>query len=110
MMAQLQGFANSGNYEIKLYSANVKKIQDQDLKQLVAQTARIEAATKGKVDLKFDINFGEVDLPTIVEQGKIMYEEARSMKFREEAKAIKKGATQDPNNHKGTLELHGNQS
>jgi uncharacterized protein len=110
MMAQLQGFANSGNYEIKLYSANVKKIQDQDLKQLVAQTARIEAATKGKVDLKFDINFGEIDLPTIVEQGKIMYEEARSMKFREEAKAIKKGATQDPNNHKGTLELHGNQS
>lgn len=109
MMAQLTGFANSGNYEIKLYAANVKKIHDQDLRQLVEKTARIEAACLGK-DTTFDVKFGDVDLPTITEQAEILYEEARAMKFREEAKAIKKGSVQDPNNHKGTLELHGNGS
>lgn len=103
MMAQLTGFANSGNYEIKLYAANVKKIQDQDLKQLVAKTAKIEAACQGK-DMNFDAKFGDVDLPTITEQAEIMYEEARAMKFREEAKAFKKGV-KGPGTHHNTLEV-----
>jgi len=90
MMAQLTGFANSGNYEIKLYAANVKKIQDQDLKQIVNKTARIEAACLGK-DMQFESKFGDVDLPTVTEQAEILYEEARAMKFREEAKAFKRG-------------------
>lgn len=102
MMAQLTGFANSGNYEIKLYSANVKKIQEQNLRQLIQRTARIEAACLGK-DARFDVEFGEIDLPTVIEQANIMYEKARATKFTAEASAIKNGYA-PINNHKATTE------
>lgn len=102
MMAQLTGFANSGNYEIKLYAANVRKIHEQDLKQFVGQTARIEAACQGK-DGIFSAKFGDVDLPTVTEQAEIMYEEARAMKFREEAKAFKRG-DKGAGSHKNIVE------
>jgi len=105
MMAQLTGFANSGNYEIKLYAQNVKKIHDQDLKSIIAQTARIEAACMGK-DARFTAKFGDVDVPTVTEQAEILYEQARAMKFSEEAKAIKAGKV-GPNSHKDTLEKQG---
>ena len=104
MMAQLTGFANSGNYEIKLYSANVKKIHTRDLVPLVSMTAKIEAATQGK-NIDFTAEFGEIDIPTVVEESKILYEQARAAKFFAESNAIEKNANgEKPNNHKSTLE------
>lgn len=102
MMAQLQGFANSGNYEIKLYASNVRKVINTDLVPIMKQTARIYAATKGK-DARYDAEFGELDIPTIVENAEILYEKARAAKFAAEADAIKKGEKK-PNGHKSILE------
>ena len=107
MMAQLTGFANSGNYEIKLYATNIKKLQNQDLRQMILRTAQIEAATQGKIDAKFDVKFGEIDVPTVIEESKIAYEMARAMKFEAEAKAIKKSASVKPNEHHSVAEQEG---
>lgn len=114
MMAQLTGFANSGNYEIKLYAANVKKIVTNDLVPIIKQTIKIEAACSNK-KIEADVKFGDVDLPTITEQAEILYEHARAMKFFEESQAIKKNANrpqQDPaagkpNNHHAVTEGQG---
>lgn len=91
MMAQLQGFANSGNYEIKLYASNVRKIVNNDLAPILKQTARIFSACETGVAEEFDVEFGELDIPTVTEKAEILYEEARANKFNEEAKAFKKG-------------------
>lgn len=87
MMAQLTGFANSGNYEIKLYAQNVRKIVNDDLKRIVTKTYEIESACRGKFQ-KFDVEFGELDIPTVTEEAKILYEKARAEKFTAEADYI----------------------
>lgn len=103
MMAQLTGFANSGNYEIKLYAGNVKKIHANDLNFLVGQTARLEYACKTGIDQCFTAKFGDVDIPTVLEEAQILYENARASKFAAEAQAIKKGS-KPVNNHKSVME------
>lgn len=91
MMAQLSGFANSGNYEIKLYAANVRKIVNNDLIPIMKQTAKIVTACENGVAENLGVEFGELDIPTVTEKAEIMYEEARAHKFEEEAKAFKRG-------------------
>lgn len=91
MMAQLTGFANSGNYEIKLYASNVRKIVNNDLIPILKQTAKIYSACETGNAENFAVKFGELDIPTVTEKAEIMYEEARAHKFEEEAKAFKKG-------------------
>lgn len=98
MMAQLTGFANSGNYEIKVYAANVIQMIKSDLMPIVNMTAKIEAATRGK-DMDFTCKFGDIDIPTVVEQADIAYNLARQQKFEAEAKAITKGVKAANNHH-----------
>lgn len=100
MMAQLQGFANSGNYEIKLYASNVRKIVNNDLVPILKQTARILTACNTGVAEDFEVEFGELDIPTVTEKAEILYEEARANKFNEEAKAFRKGM-KGPGSHHG---------
>ena len=89
MMAQLTGFANSGNYEVKLYAQKEKNLQQNELVPIVRQTLKIATACDGK-PVDFDVEFGDVDVPTVTEKAEIMYEEARSAKFLAEAKALEK--------------------
>lgn len=103
MMAQLTGFANSGNYETKLYAQNIRKLTKSELAPIIKQTVRFETACLTGVPLEVDIRFGDVDVPTITEQAEILYEQARATKFSAEANAINKGE-QPVNNHKSTAE------
>jgi hypothetical protein len=103
MMAQLTGFANSGNYEIKLYANNIKKLTTSQFVPLVRQTIKYETACLTGSPAVMDVRFGDVDIPTVVEQAEILYEQARASKFAAEAKAIKKGAIR-PNSHKTAKE------
>lgn len=98
MMAQLTGFANSGNYEVKLYAQKEKILQKNDLSPAVNQTAKIAYACLTGKALDFDVTFGDVDVPTVEERANILYEEARAAKFTAEAEEIKKG-NRRPNNH-----------
>ena len=98
MMAQLTGFANSGNYEVKLYAQKEKILQKNDLSPAVKQTAKIAYACLTGKTLDFDVTFGDVDVPTVEERANILYEEARAAKFTAEAEEIKKG-NRKPNNH-----------
>ena len=107
MMAQLQGFANSGNYEIKLYAQNLRKLMNGDLKPIIKQTVKFETACQtGNAVEPEDIKFGDIDIATITEEAEIMYEQARAAKFSEEAKAIKKGVKGmgKPDSHKTVTE------
>lgn len=87
MMAQLTGFANSGNYEVKLYAQKEKNLQQNELVPIVKQTLKIVTACDGK-PVDFDVEFGEVDVPTIVEKSEILYNEAQAAKYVSEAKAL----------------------
>lgn len=98
MMAQLTGFANSGNYEVKLYAQKEKILQKNELIPIVKQTCRIATACITGKPMEFDVTFGDVDVPTVEERAEIMYEEARAAKFTAEANAIEKGGVK-PNNH-----------
>ena len=98
MMAQLTGFANSGNYEVKLYAQKEKILQKNDLVPAVRQTAKFAYACSTGKTLDFDVTFGDVDVPTVEERANILYEEARAAKFTAEAEEIKKG-NRKPNNH-----------
>lgn len=104
MMAPLTGFANSGQYENKVYAANVKKIQDNEFNKLIKRTYRFAAATFGE-DIRFDVEWGEMDIPTITEQAEIEYEKSRAKKFAAEAKAVTKMAgTKSAETHKSAKE------
>lgn len=89
MMAQLTGFANSGNYEVKLYAQKEKNLQQNELVPIVKQTLKIATACDGK-PVDFDVEFGDVDVPTVTEKAEILYEQARAEKFIAEAKALEK--------------------
>lgn len=106
MMAQLTGFANSGNYEIKLYANNIKKLTTSQFVPMIRQTIMFETACLTGKPAVMDVKFGDVDIPTVVEQAEILYEQARANKFIEEANAIKKGAKRGipPNSHKTAKE------
>lgn len=104
MMAQLTGFANSGNYEVKLYAQKEKILQKNELIPIVKQTCRIATACETGKPVEMDVTFGDVDVPTVTERAEIMYEEARASKFIEEANAFKRG-TRGPGTHHGTLEV-----
>lgn len=108
MMAQLTGFANSGNYETKLYAQNVKKLLTNDIAPILKRTAEFYTACKTGEAKKFDITFGEVDIPTVTEKAEIMYEAARAAKFTAEADAVKKMATaKSAEGHKSVAEREG---
>ena len=108
MMAQLTGFANSGNYETKLYAQNVKKLLTNDIAPILKRTAEFYAACKTGEAKKFDITFGEVDIPTVTEKAEIMYEAARAAKFTAEADAVKKmAAAKSAEGHKSVAEREG---
>ena len=98
MMAQLTGFANSGNYEIKLYAQKIKILQKNEMEPIVKQTAKIAMACMGMKPEEFTVRFGDVDVPTVEERATMLYEEARAAKFAAEAQEIKKG-NRKPNNH-----------
>lgn len=103
MMSPLTGFANSGQYEWKIYAANVKKVQH-IMEIMLKATYRIFSATIGK-DLTFDVKFNEIDIPTLKEQAEITYEEARAKKFNAEADAVQKMAkAKSAETHKGVVE------
>lgn len=110
MMAQLTGFANSGNYEIKLYAQNVRKLLNGDLAPIIKQTVKFQSACETGKPIDVDVKFGDVDIATITEEAEILYEEARAAKFAAEAKAINKGAVGrgKPNDHKTVVEKTGN--
>ena len=103
MMAQLTGFANSGNYEVKLYAQKERNLQENELKPIVRQTLRILSACDTGKPMEFDVEFGEVDIPTVVEEAEILYEKARAEKFAAEAVAIKKGE-RSPRGHHTEME------
>ena len=108
VMAQLTGFANSGNYETKLYAQNVKKLLTNDIAPILKRTAEFYTACKTGEAKKFDITFGEVDIPTVTEKAEIMYEAARAAKFAAEADAVKKMATaKSAEGHKSVAEREG---
>ena len=102
MMAQLTGFANSGNYEVKLYAQQCKILHTTDLEPIVKMTAKIATACDGR-PTDFDVKFGDIDVPTVTERAEILYEEARALKFIEEAKAFKRGE-KSAGTHHGTGE------
>lgn len=105
VMAPLTGFANSGNYEWKVYAANLKKIQTKDISPIAKATAKIIQATEVSDIKPIDIKFGEIDIPTLVEQAEISYEHARAEKFSAEAKAVTKIAgTKSAETHKSAQE------
>ena len=107
MMAQLTGFANSGNYEVKLYAQKEKNLQVNELVPIVKQTLKILTACDGK-PVEFDVEFGDVDVPTITEKAEILYEEARAQKFFAEAEALKKMEKQkSAETHKSVKEREG---
>lgn len=104
MMAQLTGFANSGNYEVKLYAQKEKNLQQNELLPIVRHTLKIATACDG-MDVDFDIEFGDVDVPTITEKSEMMYNEARAAKYVSEAEAVKKMASaKSAESHKSMLE------
>ena len=108
MMAQLTGFANSGNYETKLYAQNVKKLLTNDIAPILKRTAEFYTACKTGEAKKYDITFGEVDIPTVTEKAEIMYEAARAAKFTAEADAVKKmAAAKSAEGHKSVAEREG---
>lgn len=98
MMAQLTGFANSGNYEVKLYAQKERILQKNELSPIVKQTCKIAYACSTGKTLDFDVKFNDIDVPTVEQRAEIMYEEARASKFAAEAEAIKKQMKQ-PNDH-----------
>lgn len=104
MMAQLTGFANSGNYEVKLYAQKERQLQLDEMVPIVKQTCKIATACETGKSVEFDVKFGDVDVPTVTERAEIMYEEARAAKFLEEAKAFKRG-DKGPGSHHGTVEV-----
>lgn len=104
MMAQLTGFANSGNYEVKLYAQKERQLQLDEMVPIVKQTCKIATACETGKAVEFDVKFGDVDIPTVTERAEIMYEEARAAKFTEEAKAFKRG-DKGPGSHHGTEEV-----
>lgn len=103
MMAQLTGFANSGNYETKLYAQNIRKLTKSELAPIIKQTVRFETACQTGKPLEVDVQFGDIDVPTVTEQAEILYEQARATKFNAEAGAINNGET-PPNSHKSISE------
>lgn len=108
MMAQLTGFANSGNYETKLYAQNIRKLTKSELTPIVRETVRIQTACLTGKAMECDVEFGDVDIPTVTEQAEIMYEQARAMKFSAEAKAVTKMASaKSAETHKGVAERQG---
>lgn len=105
MMAQLTGFANSGNYETKLYAQNIRKLTKTELTPIVRETIRIQTACLTGKAMEFDVVFGDVDIPTVTEQAEIMYEQARAMKFSAEANAVTKMSNiKSAESHKGVIE------
>ena len=103
MMAQLTGFANSGNYEVKLYVQKERQLQLDEMVPIVKQTCKIATACETGKSIDFDVEFGDVDVPTVTERSEIMYEEARASKFLEEARAYRTGK-KAPGTHHGTKE------
>lgn len=103
MMAQLTGFANSGNYEVKLYAQKERQLQLDELVPIVKQTCRIATACETGNAVEFDVEFGDVDVPTVTEKAEMLYEQARAAKFMEEAKAFKRGE-KGPGSHHGNFE------
>ena len=107
MMAQLTGFANSGNYEIKLYAKKIENLIVSELEPAERQTLKIATACLGK-PMEFDIEHGDVDVPTITEKAEILYEQARAQKFVAEAEALKKMEKQkSAETHKSVKERNG---
>lgn len=102
MMAQLTGFANSGNYEIKLYAQKEKILQKNELVPIVKQTVRIATACETGVAMESDVRFGDIDVPTVEERATMLYEEARAAKFAAEAEQIKRGERPANNHHSET--------
>lgn len=94
VMAPLTGFANSGNYEWKVYAANLKKIQTRDMAPIIKATASIIQYSETGDARPVDARFGEIDIPTLVEQAEISYEKARADKFDAEARAVRKMASE----------------
>lgn len=108
VMAPLTGFANSGDYEWKVYAANLRKIQTKDMLPILRATAKIVQATEGVDPKPVDVEFGEIDIPTLVEQAEISYENARAKKFSAEAKAVKKmTSAKSAETHKSAAERLG---
>lgn len=104
VMAPLTGFANSGNYEWKVYAANLRKIQNDDMRRLVSTTARILQSCETGRAVPVDAGFGEIDIPNLVEQAQIDYENSRSRKFSAEAEALKRNTR--ANSMAKTMETH----
>jgi hypothetical protein len=105
MMAQLTGFANSGNYEIKLYADMLRQIQHDDLTPFIKKTVAIETACLTGVAYRSDIEFGKIDIPTISEESRMLFEEARAQKMIAESKAVTKLANaKSAESHKSVKE------
>ena len=102
MMAQLTGFANSGNYEIKLYAQKEKILQKNELVPIVKETVRIATACDTGKPVEVDVRFGDIDVPTVEERASMLYEEARASKFAAEAEQIKRGGMPANNHHANT--------
>lgn len=91
MMAQLTGFANSGNYEVKLYTQKLQEMRKADLDPIIRETCKILTACMTGKPIDFYTEFGDFDVPTVTEKAEILYEQARASKFLEEANAFKRG-------------------
>ena len=108
MMAQLTGFANSGNYELKLYADKERELENKDLIPIIKRTYKFMAACAGNSEMDIDVEFNDMDIPTVMEKADIAYQAARADKFIAEAKAVKKMAdAKSAETHKSTSEQLG---
>lgn len=108
MMAQLTGFANSGNYEIKLYADSIRKIHREDLIPLVKKTIAIQSACMTGKPVGATVEFGEVDIPTITEEAQILSDKAKAAKMLAESEAVKHMAkAKSAESHKTAMERAG---
>lgn len=77
MMTPLTGFASTGNYEWKVYAQSIMQIQKNEFRPFLEKHFQILTATMGSAK-KYDIEFGKIDVPTLMEEATIEYNKARA--------------------------------
>ena len=77
MMTPLTGFASTGTYEWKVYAQSIMQIQKNEFRPFLEKHFQILTATMGSAK-KYDIEFGKIDVPTLMEEATIEYNKARA--------------------------------
>ena len=78
MKTQLKGLANTGDYETKDYSQNLKEIQENDYNTILLRHYQLLSMSEKGKDLNIDIVWDEIDTPTALEQAQIESQQAQT--------------------------------